>query len=302
MDQVQNILKENWEKLLLGFAGVLFLLSVVWPFISPPETAKRSKAILDELNATVAKIQQSKPPKEEVPSYGEIVKKPYTESIQLPNPAKWSCYRKPFIWLEKYSGPQKVKKNPVLNEPVNFQITLSSEGVKLTWQHSKENEYCHIVKTEIYRKVGDGEFEKIATVPDDGTEYVDSNVGPKMTYSYYVRCYAKAEESDEVNPFASGKDQVESNTITIRTLPEAIVDISSFQLGETVSNYILQKVGKVSVWKKPPDNYKCPKGKEIKRITWNSNRQGQKPWARFIIWKLNQEDMKFEEYAQNFQY
>lgn len=41
----------------------------------------------------------------------------------------------------------------------------------------------------VYRKVGDGDFERIATVADDSNQYLDYSVEDGKTYTYYVRAF-----------------------------------------------------------------------------------------------------------------
>ena len=77
MDKVQDLLKNQWEKVLLGGTIALFLLSVGWDFVFPPEATQASQKILDKLNEATRRIEQSKPPVEPVPDYGKIITEPY---------------------------------------------------------------------------------------------------------------------------------------------------------------------------------------------------------------------------------
>ena len=302
MDQIQGLLKEHWEKILLVFAVLFFLYVLVSPFLFPSEIAKRSQEVVEGLNQAVEKILKSQPPKEKVPPYGDWLKKSYEEVPPKMLLSKWGFHRRPYVWKDVYSGPQKVKQKPELYPPEDFQAVLAQEGVKLKWKHSSQNRFCQIVKTEVYRRVGkNGDFERIGVVSEEEEEFLDRNVAQRMSYTYYLKVYAQPEETEDVEPFPPGKDVVTSDPVTIVTPPEVLLDVQEYQFGELQYHFVPEK-GKDPLvkWRLPRPSDTTQHGRPLRAIKWDSSRRGQKNWVRFIIWKLNRASGKFEEYVQGF--
>ncbi len=271
------------------------------PFLFPSEIAKRSKEVVEGLNQAVEKILRSQPPKEKIPPYGDWLKKTYQEIPSESSLGKWGFYRRPYIWKDVYSGPQKVKQKPEFYPPENFQAMLVQDGVRLRWKHSSQNRFCFVVKTEIYRRTGqNGSFERIGVVRDDQEEFLDRNVAQRMSYTYYLKSYAQPEESEDVEPFPPGKDVVKSDPVTLVTPPEVLLDIQEYQFGEIQYNFVPEKKDPLVKWRSPKASDRTQDGRTLRAIKWDSSRKDQKNWVRFVIWKLNRSSGKFEEYVQGF--
>lgn len=299
MDKIQDLFKNQWEKVLLGGTILLCLLSVGWDFVFPPEATQTSQKILDKLNDATQRIQQSKPPVEPVPDYGRIIEEPYKNDLVAKPLEKWAFYRRPYLWLTEYSGPVVERKTPRFNAPDKPSLALETGGIHLKWKQSGQNEFCVVVKTEVYRKIQGRNFEMIGTVAGETVEFTDSNVASRMKYTYYVKSYAKKDPNqNDLNPLPTNQDTQESEAETITTLPDIILDIQvgGYEYGEIIYNFVKD----ASQWIEPQSGYKCTNGKEIKRITWDKGRQGKKASLRFSIWKLDQANKKFMEFGNDY--
>jgi fibronectin type 3 domain-containing protein len=67
--------------------------------------------------------------------------------------------------------------------PRNLQGTYTDKAVELTWDASANNEETGY---EVWRKVGNGAYAKIATLGKQGRVYYDEAIGPGNTYTYKV--------------------------------------------------------------------------------------------------------------------
>jgi glycosidase len=74
------------------------------------------------------------------------------------------------------------------NAPVLAEIPVESNRVQLGWTLSGTD----IAGLDIYRKAGDSEYAKIATLAKDATQYVDFTVSNDTAYTYKVVAFDKA--------------------------------------------------------------------------------------------------------------
>jgi phosphodiesterase/alkaline phosphatase D-like protein len=76
-----------------------------------------------------------------------------------------------------------------------FAFTLSSTEVLLNWEDNSEDEDGFY----IYRRTGQAEFARVATVGADITQYIDANLTPLTAYLYRITAFKGSSESTPSN-------------------------------------------------------------------------------------------------------
>ena len=71
-----------------------------------------------------------------------------------------------------------------ISAPSKLKATAVSNGVKLTFNEVKDAK-----KYVVYRKSGNGKYERIKTLKKSATSYTDKNVKKGVKYTYYVKAY-----------------------------------------------------------------------------------------------------------------
>jgi fibronectin type 3 domain-containing protein len=76
-----------------------------------------------------------------------------------------------------------------------FAFTLSSTEVLLNWEDNSEDEDGFY----IYRRTGQADFARVATLGTDITQYIDANLTPLTAYLYRVTAFKGSSESTPTN-------------------------------------------------------------------------------------------------------
>jgi hypothetical protein len=74
------------------------------------------------------------------------------------------------------------------NPPTDLAVSELSGGAHLTWKDNSDNEASFMVE----RKVGDGSFAELITVPFDTTSHHDAPLTAGTTYTYRVMAMPKS--------------------------------------------------------------------------------------------------------------
>ncbi len=149
-------------------------------------TTKKIKISYGEVEgATDYKIFYKKGNSDKWKTLGTTSKTSYTHKIKDPN-VKYT-YAVSAVWVKSgkdcisYKSPSKKAKN--LATPELDTIKSTKSGIKITW-----NKTSYATGYNVYRKISDGEFEKLAYVKGNETvKYTDKTAKKGKTYTYTVR-------------------------------------------------------------------------------------------------------------------
>jgi transcriptional regulator CtsR len=105
--------------------------------------------------------------------------------------------------------------SPDINPPSDLTATVvSSSQINLAWTDNSSNETGFIIE----RKIGNGAYEQIMTVPENATTFADTGLIPNQTYTYRVQADNGADQSFHSN---------EVEATTAETKPEAPANLSA---------------------------------------------------------------------------
>jgi fibronectin type 3 domain-containing protein len=150
------------------------------------------------------------------------------------------------IWTYGYDKPKSAPGQSVL-PPKDVQVTTAANSAKLTWKQSVNSGATHYT---VYRGTGEHpwkvNYEKIASVKADKTEYQDTELTREKVYYYAVRTVTDGKESDLSLKVSTQPRFVEMAVVSV--ISDKQVDISWTPLkASDIAGYCVERAN-VEVW------------------------------------------------------
>ncbi|HPY75800.1 MAG: fibronectin type III domain-containing protein [Planctomycetes bacterium] len=230
---------EDFKKILIKFGGWIALsvsvLMIIGAFISTADsqTEKKIKEIEKDYNYILKEMKNQEVHVKELPPFLDIVRKTWEKDTQ-----KLAIVKQDFI----YETAKEIFRQGVapsfqwINLPSNFQINIEREKIDLSWSApdkliGDDGEYKDLADVAGYHLIKEWKADnKIQRdiIRLQETSYEDTEIEPKVTYSYKVRCWTN-------NTEAKGGEALTKQDITEFNLPKNII----------VSKYTERKSGSI---------------------------------------------------------
>ncbi|MEO1097641.1 MAG: LamG-like jellyroll fold domain-containing protein [Bacteroidota bacterium] len=113
----------------------------------------------------------------------------------------------------------------IINTPEDVTATaVSHKVIDLTWNDTSDNE----INFQVFRSTEGGEYESVALLPANSSNFSDSGLETSTTYSYKVIALGNYTESDVIN-----EDLIDERLNLV--FEESVVDVSDFGTSNPVS-------------------------------------------------------------------
>ncbi len=96
----------------------------------------------------------------------------------------WAFHRRPNVVFSLPPKPEALV--PEHLPPKDLKVEASHGKIALSWAKG-ESKHLNVTRYEVWRKTGEGQFEKLAEVAPDRTSYTDTNVKPRSLYVYRIQ-------------------------------------------------------------------------------------------------------------------
>jgi len=150
------------------------------------------------------------------------------------------------IWTYCYDKPKSAPGASVL-PPTDLQVTTTDNSVRLTWKPSTND---GVTKYIVYRGTGECpwkvNYEKIASVKADKTEYEDMGLQQATVYYYAVRAVAEQKKSDLSLKVRTQPRFVEKAVVSVLSKNQVHISWTPLKAGD-ITGYYIERAN-VEVW------------------------------------------------------
>lgn len=234
---LEELVKKNWERLLLGVSVIAFVVFICSNFFMPSE----SERIMSEARWLCSEIEtlldKAPPDSTKLPDFEGHVQGNWQNSPELAETlASWIWNRQPDYEV-RGTDPVEDIREPKILYPPELTVKPSVETITLTWRPlAMKNAVSH-AGYEIYRKREDEiEFVKIASLSGEKRTYEDkSGILPMTNYEYYLEVIA----SD--HPDLEGPNRVRTEVKQVRSVADVDFRLVGVSFLPKMANLLVEK-------------------------------------------------------------
>jgi len=203
------------DKLAYGVASLLGIVLLVLPFVMGGDISAASEEAKKQTQSLKAKIEDQRNPSMNVPGTADLLADQWTPGQQNPRDPKWIHQIAPVL-IRKITSGSKEPAAHMASELTEVTCQRDSAARKATLSIkgnlSAENKDVVVSGVELWRRAGEGVFEKIhtETLDTDVFEYIDEDVTPGEKYSYRLVSIAGLDPEAEKHISAPTRERMPS--------------------------------------------------------------------------------------------